>query len=106
MSKKPLTIPNLIDEVKRLGGNVIATDNQYTILLSTLREDVDLVCGIKEDHNDYAIVELAADGDIDDVIYFLFNETIERQADGSVSGLSEVGITAMLHQVIPEGYHL
>lgn len=106
MIRQPLTIPNLIQEVSRLGGNVITTGNQYTIMVSTLRSDVDLICGIKQDDSEYAVIELWDGDDIDKLVDFLFSKSVEHHDDGSTSGLSEDGIKVILHSIIPQGYYI
>ena len=93
MSNIPLTISNLINEVTRLGGNVIVPIEEYDVVLSTNRTDVDLICGLERDDEEYVVLEMSTTDAIDVLVDFIRT---------SSSGLSEDSITSVLHRVIPQ----
>ena len=93
MSNIPLTISNLINEVTILGGNVIVPIEEYDVVLSTNRTDVDLICGLERDDEEYVVLEMSTTDAIDVLVDFIRT---------SSSGLSEDSITSVLHRVIPQ----
>ena len=96
MSNTPLTISNLINEVVRLGGNVITPIEEYTVTLSTNRTDVDLICGIKRGDEEYTVLELWDGDDIDKLVDFII---------AASTGLTEDIISLTLHRIIPQYYY-
>lgn len=96
MSNTPLTISNLINEVERLGGNVITPIEGYTVTLSTNRTGVDLIGGIRRGDEEDTVLELWDGDDIDKLVDFII---------AASSGLSEDSITSVLHRIIPQYYY-